>query len=116
VNLKLSLAVLLIIVALAVGIVSRKRPAGAEGEAEAEARPGETNGIVAFRMEQQWLIHLKLALVEEAQMPSKSIPRDALCRSRRAAPSLLRLSLALSRAAHSRALVNTSREVKCWRR
>jgi len=71
VNLKLLLAVLLIVVALAAGIATWKRPAGAGGEAEAEARPGETNGIVAFRMEQQWLIHLKLALVEEAQMPEQ---------------------------------------------
>jgi len=71
VNLKLLLAVLLIVVALAAGIATWKRPAGAGGEAEAEAKPGETNGIVAFRMEQQWLIHLKLALVEEAQMPEQ---------------------------------------------
>ena len=70
-NLKLLLAVLLIVVALAAGIATWKRPAGAGGEAEAEARPGETNGIVAFRMEQHWLIHLKLALVEEAQMPEQ---------------------------------------------
>ena len=70
-NLKLLLAVLLIVVALAAGIATWKRPAGAGGEAEAEAKPGETNGIVAFRMEQQWLIHLKLALVEEAQMPEQ---------------------------------------------
>ena len=70
-NLKLLLALLLIVAALAAGIATWKRPAGAGGEAEAEARPGETNGIVAFRMEQQWLIHLKLALVEEAQMPEQ---------------------------------------------
>ena len=70
-NLKLLLAVLLLVVALAAGIATWKRPAGAGGEAEAEAKPGETNGIVAFRMEQQWLIHLKLALVEEAQMPEQ---------------------------------------------
>lgn len=65
-NVKFLLAVLLVAAVLLAGIFRWKRPA--EGEAEAEAKRAETNGIVAFRMEQQWLIRLKLALVEEAQM------------------------------------------------
>src|SRR5262249_17373534 len=48
------------------GIVLRNRPQ--QGEADAAPKAAESNGIVQFRMEQQWLIHLKLALAEEAQL------------------------------------------------
>jgi len=37
-------------------------------EADAAPKATEPNGIVPFRMEQQWLIHLKLALAEQAQL------------------------------------------------
>ena len=37
-------------------------------EADAAPKAAESNGIVPFRMEQQWMIHLKLALAEQAQM------------------------------------------------
>jgi cobalt-zinc-cadmium efflux system membrane fusion protein len=40
-----------------------------EGEATAAPAAAATNGIVPFRMEQQWLIRLKLALAEESQLP-----------------------------------------------
>jgi len=36
---------------------------------DAAAQPAETNGRVPFRMEQQWLIKLKLALAEEDHLP-----------------------------------------------
>jgi cobalt-zinc-cadmium efflux system membrane fusion protein len=42
-----------------------------QGEAEAAPAAAATNGIVPFRMEQQWLIRLKMALAEEAQLPSQ---------------------------------------------
>ena len=38
------------------------------GEADTAAKPAETNGIVPFRMEQQWLIRLKLALAERSEL------------------------------------------------
>jgi cobalt-zinc-cadmium efflux system membrane fusion protein len=37
-------------------------------EADAAPKAAESNGIVPFRMEQQWMIHLKLALAEQAQL------------------------------------------------
>ncbi len=68
-NVKFLVATVMVGAILFAGVFAWKRPAG--GEAEAEAKPGETNGIVPFRMEQQWLIHLKLALVEESLMPQQ---------------------------------------------
>src|SRR5436309_5231452 len=44
-----------------------KRPA--QGDAEPTAPPAESTGRVAFRMEQQWLIRMKMALAEEAKLP-----------------------------------------------
>ncbi len=44
-----------------------KRPA--QGDAEPTAPPAESKGRVAFRMEQQWLIRMKMALAEEAKLP-----------------------------------------------
>ena len=64
------LAAGLVVLALAfAGIFIWKRPVA--GAADAAPKPPETNGIVAFRMEQQWLIHMKLALAEEAQLPQQ---------------------------------------------
>jgi cobalt-zinc-cadmium efflux system membrane fusion protein len=40
-----------------------------ESNAEATPPPAESNGIVPFRMEQQWLIRLKLAMAEQADLP-----------------------------------------------
>lgn len=40
-----------------------------ETEPEATPQAAASNGIVQFRMEQQWLIHMKLALAEESQLP-----------------------------------------------
>ena len=68
-NVKFLLVVLVLAAILFAGVVTWKRPA--EAEPEAQANPGETNGIVPFRMEQQWLVHLKLALVEEAHLPQQ---------------------------------------------
>jgi RND family efflux transporter MFP subunit len=39
------------------------------GDAEAPAAAAESTGIVQFRMEQQWLIHMKLAAAKETQVP-----------------------------------------------
>ena len=44
-----------------------RRPA--QGDAEPTAAPAESKGRVAFRMEQQWLIRMKMALAEEAKLP-----------------------------------------------
>jgi RND family efflux transporter MFP subunit len=64
---KHSILLIVVVVALvAAGIWIWTRPQ--QGEAEAAPKAAESNGIVPFRMEQQWLIHLKLALAEEAQL------------------------------------------------
>jgi len=63
----LLLAALAIIIAAVVLIM--KRPA--ESTADAAPQAAQANGIVPFRMEQQWLIRLKLALAEEAQLPEQ---------------------------------------------
>ena len=56
-----------ILVAFAVaGIWIWNRPQ--QSEADAVPKAAESNGIVPFRMEQQWLIHLKLALAEQAEL------------------------------------------------
>jgi RND family efflux transporter MFP subunit len=52
------------VVAAALWISNRPQ----QSEADAAPKAAESNGIVAFRMEQQWLIHLKLALAEKAQL------------------------------------------------
>ena len=44
-----------------------KRPA--QGDAEPTPPPAESKGRVPFRMEQQWLIRMKMALAEEAKLP-----------------------------------------------
>src|SRR5947209_18620518 len=46
-----------------------KRPA--QGDPEPTPPPAESKGRVAFRMEQQWLIRMKMALAEEAKLPSQ---------------------------------------------
>jgi cobalt-zinc-cadmium efflux system membrane fusion protein len=58
--------VIVIGIAAVAGILLFNRPQ--QGEADAAPKAAETNGIVQFRMEQQWLIHLKLALAEEARL------------------------------------------------
>src|ERR1041385_4826459 len=60
------LPVIILVAVAAVGISIWNRPQ--QTEADAAPKPTESSGIVAFRMEQQWLIHLKLALAEEAQL------------------------------------------------
>jgi cobalt-zinc-cadmium efflux system membrane fusion protein len=44
-----------------------KRPA--QGDAEPTPPQAESTGRVLFRMEQQWLIRMKMALAEDAQLP-----------------------------------------------
>lgn len=51
----------------AAAFLLRNRPVPDESTAAPKAV--ESNGIVPFRMEQQWLIRLKLAQVEQAQVP-----------------------------------------------
>ena len=60
------LPVVIVIAFAAVGIWIWNRPH--QSEADAAPKAAESNGIVQFRMEQQWLIHLKLALAEEAEL------------------------------------------------
>jgi cobalt-zinc-cadmium efflux system membrane fusion protein len=60
------LAVVIVIAFAAVGIWIWNRPQ--QSEADVAPKAAESNGIVQFRMEQQWLIHLKLALAEEAEL------------------------------------------------
>jgi membrane fusion protein, heavy metal efflux system len=51
---------------VAAALVIWKRPA--QGDAEATPPATTTTGVVQFRMEQQWLIHMKLALAQEAEL------------------------------------------------
>src|SRR5262249_8063476 len=44
-----------------------KRPA--DETTEAAPPPAQSTGVVQFRMEQQWLIHMKLAQARETQVP-----------------------------------------------
>ncbi len=60
----LPIAALLALAATGIWIWNRPQ----QSEADAAPKTAESNGIVPFRMEQQWLIHLKLALAEEAQL------------------------------------------------
>ena len=60
------LPAVIVIAFAAVGIWIWNRPH--QSEADAAPKAAESNGIVQFRMEQQWLIHLKLALAEEAEL------------------------------------------------
>ena len=64
------LILILIILAIAAGvayIASGRRGSSAE-ETAAAAPTADTGGLVPFRMEQQWLIKLKLAVAEEASL------------------------------------------------
>src|SRR3989442_6050954 len=54
------------IVIFAAALVLWKRPA--QGDAEAIPPSVESTGLVPFRMEQQWLIRMKMALAEEAKL------------------------------------------------
>jgi membrane fusion protein, heavy metal efflux system len=54
---------------VAAALVIWKRPA--QGDAEATPPATTTTGVVQFRMEQQWLIHMKLALAQEAALPQQ---------------------------------------------
>jgi cobalt-zinc-cadmium efflux system membrane fusion protein len=63
---------LFLIIAVAVvaaALVIWKRPA--QGDAEATPPATTATGVVQFRMEQQWLIHMKLALAQEAELPQQ---------------------------------------------
>ena len=55
------------VVAAAVVIWKRQAP----GDTEATPPVTTTTGVVQFRMEQQWLIHMKLALAQEAELPQQ---------------------------------------------
>ena len=55
------------IVILGAVLTMWKRPA--QGDAEPTPPPAESKGRVPFRMEQQWLIRMKMALAEEAKLP-----------------------------------------------
>ena len=55
------------IVILGAALTLWKRPA--PGDAEPTPAPAESTGRVLFRMEQQWLIRMKMALAEEAKLP-----------------------------------------------
>jgi len=55
------------VVAAAVVIWKRQAP----GDTEATPPATTTTGVVQFRMEQQWLIHMKLALAQEAELPQQ---------------------------------------------
>jgi len=57
-----------ILVVLIVGIAIYSTRQSSD-EAETAAAPAPSNGRVPFRMEQQWLIKLKLALAEQQAMP-----------------------------------------------
>jgi cobalt-zinc-cadmium efflux system membrane fusion protein len=59
------IAIALVAVAIIAALVMRKP---AEETAEAAPPAANTGGRVPFRMEQQWLIKLKLALAEQAEM------------------------------------------------
>jgi membrane fusion protein, heavy metal efflux system len=57
------------VVVVAIVLVIWRRPA--QGDAEATSPATATTGLVEFRMEQQWLIHMKLALAQEAELPQQ---------------------------------------------
>jgi len=57
------------VVVVAIVLVIWRRPA--QRDAEATPPPATTTGVVQFRMEQQWLIHMKLALAQEAELPKQ---------------------------------------------
>jgi len=56
----------IVVVIVAAALVLWKRPA--QGDAEAIPPSVESTGLVPFRMEQQWLIRMKMALAEEAKL------------------------------------------------
>jgi membrane fusion protein, heavy metal efflux system len=68
-TIKWATATAAIIAVLVVGFTLLKPQPAAEIEAAPQA--AQSNGIVPFRMEQQWLIRLKLALAEESNRPSQ---------------------------------------------
>ena len=59
------IAIAMLAVAVTAFFVFRKPQ---EQLADAPAAAADSGGVVPFRMEQQWLIHLKMALAEEARM------------------------------------------------
>src|SRR5262249_29779671 len=54
---------------VAAAVVIWKRPV--PGDVEATPSTTTTTGLVQFRMEQQWLIHMKLALAQEGELPQQ---------------------------------------------
>jgi len=57
----------IVVAVIAAALIVWKRPA--QGDAEPAPTANASTGIVQFRMEQQWLIHMKLALAQEAELP-----------------------------------------------
>jgi cobalt-zinc-cadmium efflux system membrane fusion protein len=68
-SLKKWLFPIIVVVVVVAGLVLWKRPA--QEEADAAPPAAASTGIVQFRMEQQWLIQMKLALAQEAELPQQ---------------------------------------------
>jgi cobalt-zinc-cadmium efflux system membrane fusion protein len=60
---------IIVLAAVPAALLLWKRPA--QGDVEPTPAATATTGVVPFRMEQQWLIHLKLALAKPAELPSQ---------------------------------------------
>jgi cobalt-zinc-cadmium efflux system membrane fusion protein len=60
------ISVIIVLAVAAAAILMWNRPQ--QGEADAPPKAADVTGILQFRMEQQWLIHLKLALAEESHL------------------------------------------------
>ncbi len=60
------IAPVVVLAIVAAGLMLWKRPA--QPDAEPTPQAAAATGIVPFRMEQQWLIRMKLALAEETQL------------------------------------------------
>lgn len=63
--------ILLVVAVAVVAAVLLKSKSPAQGEAEQVPAATTSTGVVQFRMEQQWLIHMKLALAKQAELPSQ---------------------------------------------
>src|SRR5262245_18719641 len=65
-SLKKWLFPIIAVAVVAAVLILWKRPA--QGDADATPPATASTGVVQFRMEQQWLIHMKLALAQEAEL------------------------------------------------
>jgi cobalt-zinc-cadmium efflux system membrane fusion protein len=63
--------ILLVVAVAVVAAVLLKSKSPVQGEAEQVPAATTSTGVVQFRMEQQWLIHMKLALAKQAELPSQ---------------------------------------------